>query len=90
MKTIHAALVALTMFGGLASAHAQANPPPAPPRSRIIIIEPPLTSGPSQPPERQYVPAPPSLAPPMERVPQVAPLSPRPAPDPPPNPRILR
>ncbi len=47
------------------------------PDATIILNGNDVTRGPPPPPERQFVPPPTSLAPPMARVPQVAPLAPR-------------
>jgi hypothetical protein len=72
------------LLGGMLAgtvALAQSNPSAIPrqrvPDATIMLNGNDVTRGPPPPPERPFVPPPTSLAPPMERVPQVAPLAPR-------------
>ena len=80
MKLIVTALLVLV---ALAPAYAQgASPPPAPsaatpPRPPPPVQFDPWNRGPPLPPERPYVQPGPQVAPPMERITPVAPLSPR-------------
>ena len=81
MNTKRSALLAVGLLAAVTSASAQSNTS-APSRQRVpdtAIIGNGLdiTRGPPPPPERLFAPPPTSLAPPMERVPQVAPLAPR-------------
>jgi hypothetical protein len=79
MKIIAWATLAVGMLAGAATALAQSHSAaPNPPRlleTTTNFID--VTRGPSPPPAREFAPPPPSLARPMERVPQVTPLSPR-------------
>jgi len=80
MKVFASLSVALAALGASMPLLAQSNQPAPtpPPRPPVIILNPnDLTRGPPAPAERQFAPPPPSLAPPMERVPPVAPLTPR-------------
>lgn len=70
-------LAAVLGVGGVARAQsrpAQLNLPQRPPG---VIVMPLDLQGPRPPHERQYVAPPASRAAPMERVPEIAPLSPR-------------
>jgi hypothetical protein len=79
MKIIAGAVLTVGVLAGSVSAIAQSHAaPPSPPRvpdSITNFLD--ITRGPPAPPERQFAPPPSSLAAPMARVPQVAPLSPR-------------
>jgi hypothetical protein len=83
MRTIGTALLVLVALGALAPANAQkapsfqpppaaASPPPPPP-----LLSDPWGRGPPLPPDRPYLAPRSEVAPPMQRTPQVAPLSPR-------------
>jgi hypothetical protein len=79
MNPVRTTLLALLMAGLVTPASAQSSrSAPSLPRPPVIIESPTdLYRGPPLPPDRAY-PAPgQSLAAPMERVPEVAPLSPR-------------
>ena len=81
MKAMGKTLVVLAAIGPVAPAYAQQAPSPPPAMSRPPS-QPPLNfdgwgRGPPMPPERPYVAPRSEVAPPMQRVPQVAPLSPR-------------
>jgi hypothetical protein len=67
------AVGALTAPAGAQSSQAAQPPPP------VVIINPinPYDRGPPAPPERQFVGPRQGVAPPMDRTPQPAPLSPR-------------
>lgn len=71
------AIVSLGAVCAVAPAAAQQNQPPkAPPQHpHVIINDPSLYRPPPPPPERTYVGPGPTVVPPMERVPQVAPLA---------------
>jgi hypothetical protein len=71
------ALATLVACGAFASANAQQQNKPGnePSKRPIIINDPSASRPPPQPRERNYVGPGPSIAPPMERVPQVAPLA---------------
>jgi hypothetical protein len=70
------ALAILAACGAFTSATAQQHKPgDQPPKRPIIINDPSASRPPPLPHERNYVGPGPSLAPPMERVPQVAPLA---------------
>ena len=81
--TMRATLVALAGLALSAPAQAQRPPTPAPPPAVNQPQTPPPLGfdawgrGPPPPPERPFVAPRPEIAPPMQRVPQVAPLSPR-------------
>ena len=84
MNTVPITLVVLAALGWAAPAHAQraGAPTPAPPATSQPPAQPPVQfdpwgRGPPLPPERPYVAPRSEIAPPMGRVPQVAPLSPR-------------
>ena len=75
-------LVGLLALGTATSASAQSRPsfqPSPPPRPPVTIINPtnPFNQGPPPQSDRAYVAPRSGVAPPMERVPQVAPLAPR-------------
>jgi hypothetical protein len=84
MRTIRTAALMLIALGALAPAYAQRGPssppPPAaassPPPQPPVLFD-PWGRGPPPPPERPYLSPRPEVAPPMERVTPVAPLSPR-------------
>jgi len=83
--TVAYALVVLATFALAAPAHAQRSPsaaPSPPPVASQPRSQPPLGfdtwgRGPPPPPERPYVAPGPQVAPPMQRITPVAPLSPR-------------
>ena len=82
MAPVRTTLLALFVTAVATSASAQTNPlaqpAPAPPRPPAIIISPnDLYRGPPLPPDRPDPPPRSAISPPMERVPQVAPMSPR-------------
>jgi hypothetical protein len=72
-------LVGLLLAGSVTSAIAQTNPrPPAPPPPAAVIISPnDIYRGPPLPPDRPEFAPPSQIAPPMEREPQLPPMSPR-------------
>jgi hypothetical protein len=75
MNPVRAAL-ALTMLATLGgTAVGQQKQPPSQPPPRVIIIDPNFNRPPPMPMDRQYVGPAPATAPPMERIPPVAPLS---------------
>ena len=80
MAPIRTTLLALVVAGAVTPAIAQTSPspPPAPPPRPAIIISPnEIYRGPPPPPDRPD-PAPrPAISPPMERTPQLPPMSPR-------------
>jgi len=80
MAPIRTALLALVVAGTVTPAISQTSPspPPAPPPRPAIIISPnEIYRGPPPPPDRPD-PAPrPAISPPMERTPQLPPMSPR-------------
>jgi hypothetical protein len=81
MTSLRAILIALLVASAVAPANAQSNPPPPPsppPRPPAVIISPnEIYRGPPLPPDRPD-PAPrPAISPPMERAPQMPPMSPR-------------
>jgi hypothetical protein len=73
--------VVLAALAVSAPAAAQQKQPPATPAPRppVVINDPSLYRPPPPPHERTYVGPAPTVAPPMERIPPVAPLSPPPA-----------
>lgn len=79
MKIIACATLAVGVLASAAAALAQSHSatpnPPRVPETTTNFID--VTRGPSSPPAREFAPPPPSLGRPMERVPQVPPLSPR-------------
>jgi hypothetical protein len=79
MNPVRTTLLAFLMAGLVTSASAQSSRSAQSPARSPIIIESPtdLYRGPPPPPDRAYTGPVQSLAAPMERVPQVAPLSPR-------------
>jgi Phasin protein len=82
MTISRTALVGLLALGTATSASAQSRPsfqPSSPPRPPVTMINPinPFNQGPPPQPDRAYVAPRSGAAPPMERVPQVAPLAPR-------------
>jgi hypothetical protein len=68
------ALLLLGVTWAVAPAHAQQQKPP-PKKPPVIINDPSLYRPPPPPHERNYVGPGPATAPPMQRVPQVPPLS---------------
>ena len=72
-------LVGLLLVGSVTSAIAQTSPPPPPTlRPPAIIISPnEIYSGPPLPPDRPEFAPRSEITPPMERVPQLPPMSPR-------------
>ena len=80
MTPLRAILLALFVAGAAMPASAQSNPPPPipPPRPPAVIISPnEIYRGPPMPMDRPD-PAPrPAISPPMERAPQLPPMSPR-------------
>jgi len=79
MNPVRTTLLALLMAGVVTSASAQSSRSAQSPARSPVIIESPtdLYRGPPPPPDRTYTGQVQSLAAPMERVPEVAPLSPR-------------
>jgi hypothetical protein len=74
----HEAMLAAVLAGTLglaAPAFAQQQQKPPPQRPPVIVNDPSLYRPPPPPHERTYVQPGPSTAPPMERLPQVAPLA---------------
>jgi hypothetical protein len=62
---------------GLTRVHAKPTQPSQPYRPPVGIVLAPDWRGPQPPQEHPYVAPPASRAPPMERLPEIAPLSPR-------------
>jgi hypothetical protein len=79
MATIRTLLIGLLLAGSVTSAIAQTSPPlPPTPRPPAIIISPnEIYRGPPLPPDRPEFASPSEIAPPMERAPQLPPMSPR-------------
>ena len=84
MRSIKPALLVLVALGVATPALAQRAPssPPPPaasstPRPPTIVLDPWNRGPPAPPSERPYVQPGPQVAPPMERVTPIAPLSPR-------------
>jgi hypothetical protein len=82
MLTARIGLAAVVVLGTLTSAVAQTREPRQPTQGqrqpRTILIDPtPHPYGPPPPPERPYLQPRSEVAPPMDRVQPVAPLSPR-------------
>jgi hypothetical protein len=81
MTPLRAILLALLVAGAAMPAFAQSNPPPPPtptPRPPAVIISPnEIYRGPPMPPDRPDPAARPAISPPMERAPQLPPMSPR-------------
>lgn len=74
------AIAILSGFGAASVAGAQTNPAPAPtsaprPAPRVILLDPNYNRPPPVPHERRYVGPGPTVVPPMERIPSVAPLA---------------
>jgi hypothetical protein len=77
MRTILSVLVTLSVLAGTALAPASAQSSRAPQQRPTAVTIDPYDRGPPLPPDRVY-PSPRSeIAPPMERVPPIAPLAPR-------------
>jgi hypothetical protein len=70
-------LLAITLLWGFAAAEAAiaGQKYQNPPRNRVIILDRSLYGPPPPPHERRYVGPAPAIAPPMDRVPRVAPLA---------------
>jgi hypothetical protein len=82
MTPFRTALIAALALGTVtapAVAQSRQAAPPPPPRPPVVIINPvnPYDRGPPAQPERRYVGPREGVAPPMDRTPQPAPLSPR-------------
>jgi len=83
MTPLRTALFAALVVGALTAPagaqSSQAAQPPPPSRPPVVIINPvnPYDRGPPAQPERRFVGPREGVAPPMDRTPQPAPLSPR-------------
>jgi hypothetical protein len=79
MAPIRAFLIGLLLVGSVTPAIAQTSlPPPPTTRPPAIIINPnEIYRGPPLPPDRPEFAPPSEIAPPMERAPQLPPMSPR-------------
>jgi len=75
MSIIRAGLLVLAVLAANTPAHAQRSSSP-PPNPQSFQFD-PWGRGPPLPPDRPYYAPHSGIAPPMERIPQVAPLAPR-------------